>query len=82
MKFKSFADAIHDFRTKSICAAVKVSPIRVAAWKKGDALPRVRFIPALATMLRMDLADLTRLIATEEQFREDSRLATNEEPSS
>jgi hypothetical protein len=80
MTFDSFADAIHDFRTQSICDAVKVSPVRVAAWRKGD-LPRVRFIPALATLLRMDLADLTRLIATEEQLREDSRLAHSSEQS-
>lgn len=78
----SFADAIRDLKTQSICSRTKATRVRVASWRRGDGLPSFRFVPALAELLRMDVADLTRLIATDDQRRIDRRYPNREDSSS
>lgn len=54
---------LEPYKTAAIIEATGVSRQAVSAWRTGRTLPDVAVLPRLARLLKVDLAELTRLVA-------------------
>ena len=66
---QTLAQLLGPYRSEAVGEAAGTTRQTAHSWKTGSALPDVRFLPALATLLRIDLADLTRAVADESAQR-------------
>lgn len=67
------SDILRAYRAQAIADATGRSRTVAHDWRTGRGLPDVASLPALARLLRMDLADLTNLVA-HESSRTDRRI--------
>lgn len=61
------------FRPVAIAEAVGCSRNAVGAWRLGNAVPDVARLPKLADFLRMDLGELTAVVAADAERIERNR---------
>jgi transcriptional regulator with XRE-family HTH domain len=60
------ADLLKPYNATRVAEFVGASRQSTASWARGERVPEIRFLPKLAELLRMDLAELTRLVAADE----------------
>lgn len=64
------SNLLRPYRTDAIQDATGVSRSNAHNWRNGRTLPETRFLPALAELLRIDLAELTRIVADDSTSRQ------------
>ena len=66
---KSLSQILHAHSAIDLASATGRTRRNTHAWRTGSALPDVGALPPLATFLKMDLAELVSLVATEYEKR-------------
>jgi transcriptional regulator with XRE-family HTH domain len=72
----TLAEILAPYRADAIVEATGKSRASVSTWRAGTTLPNVETLPALAEFLRVDLAELTQIIAADSRRLAESRRAT------
>lgn len=73
MSPKSLGDLLAPYNGNSVALHVGVSRSTVHSWKRGETFPSADKLPKLAEILRMDLGELTALIAGDSTRRNAER---------
>jgi hypothetical protein len=60
---RGFSALLERYRSEAIADACSTNRQVAHSWRSGRSLPDVRFIPILAAFLKIDLAELTQIIA-------------------
>ena len=73
---RTLAELLKPMRMAALVEVTGRSRQVIHDWRTGLRLPDVASLPALAALLNIDLADLTRLVAEEGLRREEARRAS------
>jgi hypothetical protein len=63
-------ELLEPYRGTAIATCLRVHRVTVMSWKKGFSLPAPRHIPRLAGFLRVSVAELALLVATDAEERD------------
>jgi transcriptional regulator with XRE-family HTH domain len=63
-------ELLRPYKTAAIVEEIGVARQAVSQWRSGRTVPDVRYLPALAQFLKIDLGELTEIVATELRRRD------------
>ena len=60
---KTLSEVLRPFATSYLSERTGIRAKQISRWRNGNAIPPAPVLPALADAIRMDLGELTRIVA-------------------